>query len=331
MARKRANGDGSITKLSGNRRKPWAVRVTVGWNEKGKQQIKYVGTYATKAEAKTALRNYLLNPYNLDKVTFEAVFNGWIAKADLKEGTLYNHNNAFGKMKRLYKKEISKITLKDLEDLIAPYKPTVQGSMRKTMRVMYKYAMKHDYVQKDITQHLEIAEHTNVKEINIFTPQEIQELWNNVGTEYFDDMPLILLYTGLRISELLNIKIEDINIPERYIFIPDSKTKNGIRKVPIHEKIVPLLEKRYNEEQTYLFLNPRSKKQQTYTNFIKNHWKLEHTRHEARHTFVSAITKVVPDRIIIKLIVGHSKGDITDKYTHRDFSELLEAINKVQY
>ena len=42
---------GSVTKQHGNRRKPYAVRVTVGWTDEGKQIQKYLGFYAKKSEA----------------------------------------------------------------------------------------------------------------------------------------------------------------------------------------------------------------------------------------------------------------------------------------
>lgn len=143
---------------------------------------------------------------------------------------------------------------------------------------------------------------------------------NNVNTlvtmqqkkkhEHFDDVPLILLYTGLRISELLNIKIEYINLKNKTINIPNGKTKNGIRVLPIHDKLMPLIVKRYDINNKHLFLNPKPGRQQTYANFIKNYWTLEHIRHEARHTFVTYLTKCVDGRMAIKSIVGHSKKDI---------------------
>ena len=49
---RRGNGDGSIFKLSGKRRRPYAVRITVGWSDDGKQKYKYIGYYANKTEAK---------------------------------------------------------------------------------------------------------------------------------------------------------------------------------------------------------------------------------------------------------------------------------------
>ena len=331
MARKRGNGDGGIFKLGGNRTKPYAVRITVGWTQDGKQLYKYLGYYKTKTEAKKYLREYLINPYCLDKHTLESVFNAWFEKAELKDGTAYNHKNSFKKLAHLHRKEIKDITLKELEDALSGYKPTVQLTIRKTLRNCYKYALKHDYITKDITKNLDVEKHTEVKEINIFTPEEINELWSNVGNSYFDDVPLLLLYTGLRISELLNIKIEDIDLDNKTINIPDSKTKNGIRLLPIHNKVLPLILKRYDANNKHLFLNPITKRQQTYTNFIKNYWSLSHTRHEARHTFITYLTKCVNDRVAIKQIVGHSKKDITDHYTHRSIEELTTAINLLEY
>lgn len=328
--RKFGNGEGSVFKLSGKRKRPFAVRLTVGWTEKGKQRFKYLGYYATKAEANTSLRQYLVNPYDLEKRTLKTVFDSWFSKASLKEGTSYNHQNSFKKLKRLHNREINKITLKDLENILENYKPTVQNTIRKTLRNCFKYALKHDYIAKDITQHLDIEKHVNIKKINIFTVEEINTLWKNVGTSCYDDIPLILLYTGMRISELLNLKTSEVDLKKKTLQITDSKTKNGIRVIPIHEKIVPLIEKRHNPGSPYLIVN-QSNSQVDYTKFIKHHWKVNHTRHEARHTFISFLTKCVDDRVSIKQIVGHSKKDITDHYSHRSVEELSEAINKLTY
>ena len=134
-----------------------------------------------------------------------------------------------------------------------------------------------------------------------------------------------------RISELLNIQTSEVDIENRIFNITDSKTKNGIRIVPIHDKIFPLVQKRFNGDAKYLFHNKFVNTKVNYSNFIRRYWYLEHTRHEARHTFVSGITKCVDDRLIIKLLVGHSKKDITDHYTHRTIEELTAAINLLEY
>ena len=84
MAMKRANGDGSVFKLTGKRRKPWAARITIGWRldpASGKltQEYQLIGTFATRIEAETALNDFLQNPYDINahKLTFSEVYDLW--------------------------------------------------------------------------------------------------------------------------------------------------------------------------------------------------------------------------------------------------------------
>lgn len=65
------NGFGNVSKLPGNRRKPYRVRVTVGWETDEtagtiKQKFKTIGYYETKEEGLIALSNYHQNPYDMD-------------------------------------------------------------------------------------------------------------------------------------------------------------------------------------------------------------------------------------------------------------------------
>lgn len=77
------NGYGSVYKLPGNRRKPWAVRITVSRKE-GKDGLmhwkyKYLGYYESQADALVALAHFNENPYDMDtsKTTFAEVFEKW--------------------------------------------------------------------------------------------------------------------------------------------------------------------------------------------------------------------------------------------------------------
>ena len=69
---KNANGEGSVYKLKGKRRKPWVVSVTVGYEE-GKQKRKVLGTFLTKKEAQIELLAYLDNPMLFSGKTFKDV------------------------------------------------------------------------------------------------------------------------------------------------------------------------------------------------------------------------------------------------------------------
>lgn len=62
----------------------------------------------------------------------------------------------------------------------------------------------------------------------------------------FIDTILILIYTGMRVGELLDIKVENVHINEKYM-VGGSKTEAGKNRViPFHERIVPLVKKWYD-------------------------------------------------------------------------------------
>lgn len=335
MARKRTrgNGDGSVFRLSGKRKRPWAVRVTTGYTHDGKQLFKYLGYFETKTQAKNALNEYLVNPseVTIEKVTFKYIFESMIEKSKFSDGTISQYKSGFRKFQHLHNKEIAKITLAELESVFKDKTPASQSTMKKTLTNCYKYAMKHSYINKDISAFIETDEREIKKKKIPFTPVEIENLWNNLGTNKHDDIVLILLYTGLRISELLEMKNCNVNFEEKYLFVEKSKTKAGIRKVPMHEKIIPLLKKRYDPDNTFLLAQTKRTRVK-YVNYLVYYWNIEnHTPHETRHTFITFLNKIGVDDLTIKRLVGHTDKDTTEGYTHRTQEELLAAINKLEY
>lgn len=73
------NGYGSITKLSGKRRKPFMVRITTGYDNEGKQLMSVLGYYTTRNEALAMLAEYNKNPYNpiARKTTFKEIYESF--------------------------------------------------------------------------------------------------------------------------------------------------------------------------------------------------------------------------------------------------------------
>ena len=81
---KKANGMGSYYKLSGNRRKPFIVRKTIGWDidivtGRKKQLFLTIGYASTQQEASKMLKDFNENPYNIEvsKITFAEVYEKW--------------------------------------------------------------------------------------------------------------------------------------------------------------------------------------------------------------------------------------------------------------
>ena len=80
---KNPNGYGTVTKLSGNRRKPWVVKE----GKSGKQ--KPIGYTTTREEGLIMLAKYNNDPWDIetDKITLQGLYDLWLEKRAVKLGS----------------------------------------------------------------------------------------------------------------------------------------------------------------------------------------------------------------------------------------------------
>ena len=84
---------------------------------------------------------------------------------------------------------------------------------------------------------------------------------------------LMLLYNGVRISEFLNLKKENVHLDEQYFDVISSKTENGIRKVPIADKLLPFYRAWYESCPGSSYpLHTEDGKKFTYRNYYDSYW-----------------------------------------------------------
>lgn len=340
--RKSANGNGSVYKLSGRRKKPWTVYVTTGFeiiNGKAQQNRKYIGYYETKAEAQKALADYQLNPnlyINAEK-TFESVYNEWYKQQEtmVKPNTLKGYVTAFNTCTTLYKMPFKKLTFEVLQACIDTIESgTTKKQVKTLFSMMYEYAILRDITTPDrnkcryLNIKGEIARNPHTR----FTNTELQTLWDNETME-FADIVLMLCYCGLRVDcEFLKLTKADIDLQERSINIRDSKTKAGIRKVPIAKKTLHLWEKYYNacSDDNAPLVNISYFYCKQGINALSTLLEKRHTMHDTRHTTTSLLADAHIDKSIQHAILGHKGDDTTEiVYTHHDFSILIEAIDQI--
>ena len=331
---KAENGYGTIVKLSGNRRKPYAVRVTAGWKD-GKQVRKYLGYYKTQKEALIALGEYHKNGVNLDlnNITLNELYDKWIERIENKNLTrsvVLTHNMArtrFGALGNKHVKDIKNAHLQDWLDNL-DLKPGSKRRLRSTLSQLFDYAFKNDIIVKNPTQGLEINEKVESTGA-IFTDDEIKKLWEDKENPHAQKT-LVLIYTGMRVGELLKIKKEDINFEERYI-IGGSKTEAGRdRVIPIHDEIYPFVVELLGDGNsltggvTYNTMRVN----------LTRYWKrlgMEHKVHDTRKTGVSLMHRANIPMETIRIIVGHSAQGVTEQvYLYKTPKELVEAINTMK-
>ena len=160
MSMKRANGTGTVYKLSGKRRKPWAARVTLGWNIGSNGQLRQIhqslGTFPTRVEAETALNNYLQNPYDIDahRLTFSDVYDLWSAEyfPTLKNDSSVRTVTATYKYcSPIYNVHMRDLRVSHLQGVIqdADVGDSTKGRIKSLVNMMYRYALIHEIVDKD--------------------------------------------------------------------------------------------------------------------------------------------------------------------------------------
>ena len=346
------NGYGSVYRLPGNRRKPWAVRITVSRKE-GKDGLthwkyKYLGYYETQAEALTALAHFNENPYDMDanKITFAEVFEKWSAEhyPKVSKSNVHGYNASYllcEPIKSMRFNDIRKSHLQGVVDDCGKNYPTLR-KLKVLFTMLYKYAMQNDICSKDYAQYVDINQYkdrnTNKYDRRPFSNDEIETVWKwKESNEYFTVI-LMLIYTGVRISELLDLKKENVNLEERWFDVIASKTEAGIRKVPIAKKMMPYFEYWMTKNDCEYLLSTPEGNHFEYRNYYDSYWKPfvdqmgmgEHRPHDTRHTCVTLLTAAGVDDKIIKKIVGHKGQGVTEiVYTHFDIQQLIDAIDLI--
>lgn len=344
------NGFGSVYKLHGNRRKPWAVRITTSRVQDSEGfthwKYKYLGYYKTKEEALVALTNYNQNPYDLDanKTTFTEVYEKWSIEhfPKISESNQKGYSASYKSCSSLYDmkmNEIRKSHLQNVVDTCGKNYPTLR-KLKVLFNSMYKFALENDIVGKDYSQFVDIAQYKDKNPNTIsrspFSVEEIEKVWTYKNNEYCS-VVLMLLYSGCRVSELLDLKKENVNLEERCFDIIASKTKAGIRKVPISQKTFSFFEYWMHKNSCEYLLSTKEGEHFLYRNFYDSYWKplmkeidITHNPHDTRHTCISNLTLAGVDDKIIKKIVGHAGKSVTEKvYTHFEIQILLDAIDKI--
>ena len=340
---KNPNGYGSVSKLSGKRRRPYIVRITAGFDMEGRQIMKTLGYYETQAKAIKALADYNENPYdiNLNDITLKEILDRFMKnKKDMVgKSSLKSYKVWYNYLKPLYNKRMRDIRTLELQNFINSLSYLSTGSLKLVksfIRMLFKDAMEMDIITKDYSEFIKLPRHKPKIERKVFTDEEIALLWENVNELEYADVILILIYTGMRINELLKLPKENVNLEEN-IIIGGSKTEAGKNRIiPIHPKIIPLVIKRMENKTEYLIPNRRKSNYYEYNNFrtkefmaIMKQLGMEHTIHDTRHTFATMISDVSDNESAITGIIGHTNINMTKKYTHTSIEKMRKEMEKI--
>jgi integrase len=340
---KNPNGYGSVYKLSGNRRRPWVARITDRW-EDGRQIYITIGYFKSRKEANIALAEYHNNPYDVAsrKLTFAEVYERWAERRfpQVSPNRAAQFTAIYNAISEFHEKPFADIKLMQLQAYFDRRTDISSASLQHykiLFNQLYKFALKHEITDKNYAQFIEIRRTGKVKPHKTFSEEELAALWA-AKDDRAVQVVLILIYTGLRITELLEMQKFRVNVQERYM-VGGIKTEAGRdRIIPISLKILPVIEALMQEESRYLLAkqNKGASEKYSYHGFRYAIWKpllkrfgFDHAIHDTRHTFISLMDAAGANKTALKRIVGHKNEDVTEDYTHKTLGELIREIDKI--
>lgn len=319
------NGYGSVSKLSGNRRRPYIVR----------KYGKPIGYAKTKKEAYQLLAEYNNDPENFktNNMTFADVYKLLVEyKCPLiSPHTAQNYKSKFNKCVSLHNLPYKDLRLPHFIDAIESLEKTngSKKNMKNFFRAMDSIAFQFDIISKEYTKLLpNYRGETSSRKP--FTEKEIATLWKNIEIEDVD-LVLILIYTGFRSGELSALKIKDIDLNKGFMYGGNKTAAGKNRAVPIHSRIKPLIENRIKLSAGETLLNYSAKSLRIRFKKVMKKLGMNHIPHECRHTMRTRLDNLNINTNTINLIMGHAGTGVGERvYTHKTEQQLIQAIEKLK-
>ncbi len=255
-------------------------------------------------------------------------------KQDIKAFLMYFNNT-----------DILTLTYSDIMNFLISKRKTLAPSsiahLISSIKVFYRFLVSEEFTKNNPTINLETP-HLEKKIPQILTVEEVERILVlpevSTKTGIRDKAILETFYaTGVRISELINLRIENVNLNLGYLRCVGKRGKE--RVIPIGKVAINAIRKylalRKNPKRGYLFVNPSG-------NMFSRigMWKLvkryvkkanitkEITPHSLRHSFATHLLEKGADLRIIQELLGHQNISTTEIYTQIDRTNLKALYKK---
>ncbi|MEE9437500.1 MAG: site-specific tyrosine recombinase XerD [Saprospiraceae bacterium] len=242
------------------------------------------------------------------------------------------------------------INQKDLQDFTIyvaklGISANTQARILSGIKAFYKYLLMEDIIDDDPTELLE-GPKLKRKIPDVLTYQELQLIFESIdmSTDYGHrnrSMLETLYACGLRVSELVSLRISQLHINEGYIKVIGKGDKE--RTIPIGESAIRYINSYVNNNrkqisivaghEDYIYLNRRGKKMSRVMVFLIIKKAVEFagidkvvSPHTFRHSFATHLVEGGADLRAVQDMLGHESITTTEIYTHLDKSFLRETL-----
>jgi integrase len=239
---------------------------------------------------------------------------------------------AFKRLEPIHHMDIGDVRLEDLQpivDSVATYYPA--RDVRQVLSHLFKPAVIDGRAAKNYAEYIDLPQ-TEKPQKDAFNLEEVNSLWGIYELDIFAGYILLMIYTGMALGELQNVKREYVDLDKHMIH--NVGTKNELRKrTPIfvcsliEPVLLALYEKSSDSER--LLNHNEDVFYKKYYEVLESAKCRKLTPHCCRHTTATALAQADVHPAIIKTIMRHSKYQTTTEYTHIDADAMVKALDKI--
>ena len=353
--KKNANGDGSIRQRSDGK---WELRITTGKDVNGKAIRKsFYG--AKQSEVKLKYKEYLksteilldkmmtvkewaerwLNIYKKGKISYKSYYNY----------TLYLDSHIIKSIGTLLLDEVRPVHIEKLFKDKQNLSYSAKHHILIILRSMFKSAIKNKLCKIDPSADIVIIQEAKASPA-IFSPDDITAILTAAQNHKYGFYIQALLYSGMRLGELLALRWVDVDFENDLIHIRGAvalsesgwimkSTKTGKeRYVGITDNYKEILLKEFKNKSGEFVLNGDNNGflrlhqfDYRYRKFFKDS-KLKYlSPHKCRHTYATSLVKGGADLRTVQALLGHTKINTTQIYTQVDSDMIKNGVNKLKF
>ncbi len=286
------------------------------------------------------------------------IFKTWLEhylfcfkKNKVKNSTFDFYKWRFEALKPLYNIELEELNLFHVQNFINNYAVGRSSATVKDCFILINQACQKavnaNLIRSNPCDGVELPPHFR-KEIDCLSDFEIRQFLSCSDRGFYYPVFLFLLFSGLRVGELIALEAADIDFNKQVIHITKNyyrgeistpKTESGFREIPLTADLKKLLPERFRAYNEIVFKNSLGHRidyrvlltswhrQQTAAGFIRFHG-----LHSLRHTFASNLIHNGADVKTVSLILGHRDIQTTlNFYCHADIKQKREVISRLDF
>jgi len=255
----------------------------------------------------------------------------------------HDHDRSFIERVALWfgDKTLETITVKDIHEALARLirdgrKATTANNYLERLRHIFECAINWGYVMKNPAKQVEKFREQRRPEYVLQSDKE-EPLFSALGSPV-RLIAVFALHTGMRLSEILNLRIRDVDFSTSRALLRE--TKNGRpRYVDLNRVGVWTVQQAIHGrelEDDYVFVQPTGRKVDP--SYVGDRWRAARQAvglsdfrfHDLRHTFASRLESARVNPAAIMKLTGHESTDVYRRYVHTGAKDTKEAVKTLE-